>query len=695
MDASSPTTLDVAATARAAALGALTAAIAYAAHRIQSSQFPLDMLTVEMIVLPVFGLALGLARGERWFAPARERGRALTVSVLFLGAMAMNRGISLHYFVSEAYYPYPKPAYAWWRLVAFVVSWIAEVGLFAWLGHRWRREIVRPRALGVGLLGAGAGITVAAYSIFAFGAQPVLVAAVALATLLGLRAVVALVVPVAGAALLLLSARAPYSFLTWRALPQDYTLLEQRWTPYYFLNFIALQNDRCLGGIYSYLMLWQVCDDPSLLQREFRYFHGTLGRGKRSMLGIGRVDGTTALTLASQDQPLERVTLVEVDPVVADRLNGTLARYNGDLAHRPEHRIVSGDWRSFLERDDQRYDVVALDGLGIALYTIPLTNFPHEGWLFTRESFHTIFDERLEKDGVLVVNWGSTRENEVYPLVANLPDDVARAAFWITFSEYPFSGLPLFLIAASRDHARIDALRGALDGVPPFKEVPLPEDLSRYRFTDDSPLVQRAVYSDGLFLGYPLAIAVLAAAIILVRRSRRKGLLGLGSSGAIALSGALASIGLAWLVSRHARLALPSGAALGALLVAGVWLAAAGVAAAIASQRWAHVATPGSALAAIVAVLMLRATPEPTGLAILLAAAVLGGFTGQLTVTSVNRAVDRARGTALYLMAAALGLVAYQQLLLRAGFAATASGWCAITTTLVALLALHRRASTG
>lgn len=693
MTDSDRTTPDVAAAARVAALGALTAAIAYAAHRIQSSQFPLDMLTVEMIVLPVFGLALGLVRGERWFPAARETRRALAIAIVFLGAMAMNRGISLHYFVSEAYYPYPKPAYAPWRLAAFVVSWIAEGGVFAWLGHRWRNEITRPAALGLGMLGAAAGLVVAARAIFAFGAQPVLVGAVALAMLLGLGTWLAGLVPLAGAALLVLSARTPYSFLTWRALPQDYTLLEQQWTPYYFLNFISLQDDRCLGGIYSYLMLWQVCDEPSLLQREFRYFHGTVGEGKRSMLGIGRVDGTTALTLAPPEKPLERVTLVEVDPVVAERMNGVLARYNGDLAHQPQHRIVSADWRSFLEHDDQRYDVLALDGLGIALYTIPLTNFPHEGWLFTREAFRTIFDRRLEDDGVMIINWGSTREHEVYPLVANLPDDVAKAAFWITFSEYPFSGLPLLLIAASRDHARIDALRTALDGVPPFKEVPIPADLAAYRFTDDSPLVQRAVYRDGLFLGYPLAIAVAVAALTLARRSRRKGLVSGLASGGIALAGALATLGLAWIVSRHARIAVPSGAALGALLLAGAWLVGAGGAAILARTRWIRTAVLTSALAATAAVLALRADAEPRAIAIVASAVMVGAAAGALATASARAAADRVRAIALYLMTATLGLVIYQQLLLRVGFASTASAWCALTIGLACALALRRPAA--
>ncbi|MBK7974153.1 MAG: hypothetical protein IPK07_13040 [Deltaproteobacteria bacterium] len=406
------------------------------------------------------------------------------------------------------------------------------------------------------------------------------------------------------------------------------------------------------------------------------------------MLGIGRVDGTTALTVAPPEKPLERVTLVEVDPVVADRLNGALAKYNGGLAHQPQHRIVSADWRTFLEHDDQRYDVLALDGLGIALYTIPLTNFPHEGWLFTRESFRTMFDRRLEKDGVLVINWGSTRENEVYPLVANFPPDVAKAAFWVTFSEYPFSGLPLFLIAASRDHARIEALRAALDGVPPFKEVPIPADLSAYKFTDDSPLVQRMVYRDGLVLGFPLAFAVAGCVLTLATRSRRKGLVSAGASGAIVAAGLLTTVGLAWLTSRHARIALPSGAALGALLICGTWLAGLGAALAASARlpRWAALV---GAIAAGGAVLGLAAQVEPPTALIVAGATALGLATGALAGTSFALATDRARA-ASYLMTAALGLVIYQQLLIRTGFHVIAQGWCAAVLALALVLLLLR-----
>lgn len=501
--------------------GAVLSFTLFSFYRLLNARFPLDMVSALILVLPLLGMAGALAwRAETRRGTARARsGRTITfgiVATLFMLATATNSKISLHFLASTNYYPYPRPEgeIGHWVLLALSLSLSAP--LFGKMAAGWGEQPGQGGSAEF-FWGLAGGWALAHAVILVLGAPMALGIGVLAALALHARPSVA----IAGALLIVVSGLAlrtrPPALLTWRVT--DYRILEQKWTENYFLNFVSFRDDHCLAGIYSFLMLWQVCDDTSYLQKEQRAFHRAVGAGKDSALILGRADGTTPLTLESVPGQFKRVVAVEIDPVVVDRMTGVYARYNQGVFSRPGHRAVAMDWRQFIERDDQRYDIVMLDGLGIRLITEPLSVVFHEDSVYTRESFETIFNERLEPDGILALNWGSSLEYEAIPLIENFPPDVHRAVFWTTFNDFPFMGLPVFLIAASRDRATVERVAAELRLNSTFKEIAVPDTLTP-RNTDDSPFLQRFIQ---LYkLAYPLLLVVLCTTALVGWRHRRQ-----------------------------------------------------------------------------------------------------------------------------------------------------------------------------
>ncbi|NPV08407.1 MAG: class I SAM-dependent methyltransferase [Anaerolineae bacterium] len=94
------------------------------------------------------------------------------------------------------------------------------------------------------------------------------------------------------------------------------------------------------------------------------------------------------------------ITAVEVNPAIV-KATRHYSQYNGAILDRPEVTLVMGDGRAFVERSDERYDLIYLN-LAYTQAPEPVSQSLAENYLFTREAFAAYLD-RLEPDGRLAI----------------------------------------------------------------------------------------------------------------------------------------------------------------------------------------------------------------------------------------------------------------------------------------------------
>ena len=96
----------------------------------------------------------------------------------------------------------------------------------------------------------------------------------------------------------------------------------------------------------------------------------------------------------------DRVVGVEVNPLVGDIVNGQFGSYSGRPYHLPGVTVHFENARTFVKRDEDRYDVVTVtwvdSGAATGAGAFALT----ENYLYTVEAFRDYLD-RLKDDGVL------------------------------------------------------------------------------------------------------------------------------------------------------------------------------------------------------------------------------------------------------------------------------------------------------
>lgn len=97
---------------------------------------------------------------------------------------------------------------------------------------------------------------------------------------------------------------------------------------------------------------------------------------------------------------VEDITAVEVSGGVIDAVRAD-GEYAGFLYDRPGVTVIAGEGRSFLDRDDGRYDVIDLS-LVVSLASAQGGYALAENYLFTQEAFASVF-AHLDDDGLAAV----------------------------------------------------------------------------------------------------------------------------------------------------------------------------------------------------------------------------------------------------------------------------------------------------
>ncbi len=121
-----------------------------------------------------------------------------------------------------------------------------------------------------------------------------------------------------------------------------------------------------------------------------------LGRAPRRALVVGAGTGNDVAVLL--DEGVEHVDAVEIDPVILD-----LGEHHPDHPYAsPRVRRINTDARSFLNRSDQRYDVVVFGTLDSMTRLSALSNVRLDNFVYTTDCLRAARD-LLTPDGALVM----------------------------------------------------------------------------------------------------------------------------------------------------------------------------------------------------------------------------------------------------------------------------------------------------
>jgi spermidine synthase len=133
---------------------------------------------------------------------------------------------------------------------------------------------------------------------------------------------------------------------------------------------------------------------------EYRYHESlvhpvmSLSRRQENILVLGGGDGLAVREVLKYTK-VKQITLVDLDPVVTDlfRHNELLRTLNAGALNDPRVVVINDDAWKFLERTEQRFDVVIVD--------LPDPHNLSLSRLFS-QSFYTLLAEHLNADGLIV-----------------------------------------------------------------------------------------------------------------------------------------------------------------------------------------------------------------------------------------------------------------------------------------------------
>ena len=133
---------------------------------------------------------------------------------------------------------------------------------------------------------------------------------------------------------------------------------------------------------------------------------GTLGVPPDHTLIIGSAGGSEII--AALHYKSKRVDGVELNPVTVNMVEHTFKRYDGDLAHQPGVHVHQGDGRSYLARQNGKYDLVwfvAPDSYAANNAASSGAFVLSESYLYTTEMIKESLDHLTDR-GMMVVQFG-------------------------------------------------------------------------------------------------------------------------------------------------------------------------------------------------------------------------------------------------------------------------------------------------
>lgn len=538
-------------------LGMCAGALWWTFYRVFTIKFPLNFISPTYGTLPLFGIALGLVLAHR--APVLSRRLVILLGIgiaLFVASTLAFKDKSVHYLLFGAYYDYPAPTSSWvtrgliaslpLSMVPFLVMAVSFVRLPTAL-HRFTMPAL--------LLGIGGGVLLAeGWGTPQFDAYAILIAAGAGTALFLPARLVAL----STATVVLLTGwvmyHPPEAIFTWQL--REYTRLETYWTHHYKVDWIEFGDGHCLGAVKNEIMIGYSCDTPEKLPLTHLRMAEVISNGpirRERVTSIGRADGVIAAAHKAKNPNLKRFLAVENDERAVEAMLSRYTRYQGEIfTTSPSIELIGGDERLWLERTNEKFDAVYLDGIGLMLEPFPLTVIQQENYLFSYDSYRRIFDDLLTPDGVLIVDRGTTHEGESQDLGASLPDGVQVRTLYTKIPTYPLTGLPLVYVIASRNGAELDRIaaeltKGNLYGRDTYDAT----EARTRRSSDDWPMFQPEATSGMTVATVPFLLVTFI--LILAQIKAAAGTWRRGELWWQTLLGVLFGVTTIWLTARGAR----------------------------------------------------------------------------------------------------------------------------------------------
>src|SRR2546421_5797014 len=133
-------------------------------------------------------------------------------------------------------------------------------------------------------------------------------------------------------------------------------------------------------------------------KRDYPSTIAYIGKTRPTILIIG--SGAGSQVLDALHYGADKITAVEINPIINDVITNRMRDYWGDLYQQPEVEVVTEEGRSFVRRSKEQYDAIisvhTISNAAIASGALSLA----ENYVLTREAFEDYLDH-LKPDGVL------------------------------------------------------------------------------------------------------------------------------------------------------------------------------------------------------------------------------------------------------------------------------------------------------
>lgn len=184
---------------------------------------------------------------------------------------------------------------------------------------------------------------------------------------------------------------------------QDAEIIYTGWSPFARVDVVETNDPSSRfvfadGGAGAYMLAYE--GDISIIDSYVQtpeYLPFTVGDSTNALV-IGAGGGKDILFALHAGA--EHITAVEVNPAIIDATR-YFSDYNGGVLDLPQVELIEGDARSFVERTDQRYDVIYLN-LVYTQAVEPAGQTLVENYIFTEEAFQTYL-EHLAPGGRIAI----------------------------------------------------------------------------------------------------------------------------------------------------------------------------------------------------------------------------------------------------------------------------------------------------
>jgi len=181
-----------------------------------------------------------------------------------------------------------------------------------------------------------------------------------------------------------------------------------RWNAYSRITSVSGFDDFHLARLFidsdaeTSVLHWDgTPDDPADARDWFRAFPFRLVPEPR-VLVIGPGGGTDVVMAIASGSP--GVTAVEMNPLIIDCVRD-LGAEAGNLYDHPKVHLVVAEGRNFIERTDERFDLIVLGWVdswaSVASGGLALT----ENYLYTRDALEAYYDHLTEGGALAIIRW--------------------------------------------------------------------------------------------------------------------------------------------------------------------------------------------------------------------------------------------------------------------------------------------------